>query len=348
MVSHHFNMYKVCISCFTYNQARYIVDTMNGFVMQETDFPFVATIVDDASTDDAPQVISRYFEEYFDINDSSTAFQEETDYGKVLFARHSINKNCYFAIVLLNENHYQRKKRKTLYLSRWRDNAEYIAPCEGDDYWTDPLKLQTQVEFLDGHGEYSLCCHRYRIFNQRSGSWEKDYVHALFDKHPEGFSFTRSDNLKTWITKTMTLMYRRDWLIEEEFQGYKYRCDEHLNYHLLSHGPGYCLPFVGAVYRRTDSGVFASLPEKAKRMRGVLIRSELLSHNLKDCDLKENVFFLIKKCLNKNCSLKGMMTPISICLKSYYLTDGFTATLRVAKKLLSSYIKGVFARIRVK
>ena len=341
-------MFKVCIRCNTYNHSCFIEEALRGFVIQKTDFPFVVAIVDDASIDGTPQIITSFFGRYFDTGDSSIACREETEYGTVLFARHNTNSNCYFAIVLLKENHYSKKKSKLPYLSRWRDEAEYIASCEGDDYWTDPMKLQTQAVFLDEHEEFSLCCHRYKIYNQKNGTWEEDYVHALFDNHPEGFSFTRSDNLKTWITKTMTLMYRRAWLIEEEFQEYKYRCDEHLSYHLLSHGPGYCFPFVGAVYRRTDSGVFASLPEKSKRMRGVLIRSELLGKNLSDNDLRDNVYSLIKKCLNKNCSLKGMIPPISICLKSYYLTDGFTASLRVAKKFLSSYIKGVFAKIRVK
>lgn len=314
---------------------------MNGFVMQETDFPYVAIIVDDASTDNAQQVITNYFEKAFETDESSIAFKEDTRYGKVLFARHSINKNCYFAIVLLQENHYSQRKSKYPYISRWQENAKYIALCEGDDYWTDPLKLQIQVDFLDEHKDYSLCCHRYRIYNQECDSWEDDYVHALFERHPNGFAFSRSDNLKTWITKTVTLVYRADWDVMEELQRYKYRCDEHLNYLLLSHGPGYCFPFIGAVYRRTDSGVFAPLPSKTKRLRGVLIRSELLASNLEDNDLKEDVYFRIKNCLNADHSLSGLIRPIGICLKSYYLTEGLMSSLRIAKRIFGSFKKGL-------
>ena len=340
--------YKVCTRCFTYNQEAFVLDALNGFVAQETCFPAVYIIVDDASTDNEPQVVRDYFTENFNTQDSTIAFQEETEYGEILYAQHKINKNCFFVILFLKENHYSQKKSKAPYLSRWVDKSEYIAMCEGDDFWTDPLKLQAQVDFMDEHEEYSLCCHRYRIHNLKSDTWEPDYAHALFNNHPNGFSFTRSDNLKTWITKTMTLMYRRDWVTEEELQGYKYRCDEHLNYHLLSRGPGYCLPFDGAVYRRTDSSVFAPLPEKTKWMRGLFIRSELLANNLKDNDLKEDVYFRAKKYMNKYHSLKGMWSPIRVCLKSYYLTEGLAASLCVAKKFLSSYIKGVFSRIRVK
>ncbi len=333
--------YTVCTQCFTYNQASYILDTLNGFVAQRTDFPVIYTIVDDASTDNEPQILQDYLCEFFSIDDSAVAYREETDYGIVLYAQHKVNKNCYFVVTLLKENHYSQGKSKYPYISRWRDNAKYIALCEGDDYWTDPSKLQTQVDFLDEHKDYSLCCHRYRIYNQECDSWEDDYVHALFERHPNGFAFSRSDNLKTWITKTVTLMYRADWDVMGELQRYKYRCDEHLNYLLLSHGPGYCFPFIGAVYRRTDSGVFAPLSAKTKRLRGVLIRSELLANNLEDNDLKEDVYFRIKECLHVDHSLNRLMRPIGICLKSYYLTEGHRGGFRIAKKLLGSYLKGI-------
>ena len=152
-------MYKVCIRSYTFNHAQYIEDAMNGFVMQETDFPFVATIVDDASTDETPHVIVSYFERYFDTNDSSLAYRENTDFGTVLFARHKNNSNCYFAIVLLNENHHSIKKSKRPYLSRWINDVPYIAICEGDDYWTDPLKLQKQIDYLNNNQDCSLCVH---------------------------------------------------------------------------------------------------------------------------------------------------------------------------------------------
>ena len=151
-------MYKVYIRCYTYNHAQYIEDAMNGFVMQETDFPFVAIIVDDASTDGTPQVITSYFDGFFDTEDSSVAFREESEYGTILYARHKTNPNCYFAVVLLNENHY-KKKSKRPYLTRWIKDVPYVALCEGDDYWTDSMKLQKQVDYLDNHPKCSLCVH---------------------------------------------------------------------------------------------------------------------------------------------------------------------------------------------
>jgi glycosyltransferase involved in cell wall biosynthesis len=148
-------MYKVCIQCNAYNHSGLIEDAMNGFVMQKTDFPFVAAIVDDASTDGTPRVITNFFERNFNIEDKTVSSRKDMGYGTVLFARHRTNLNCYFAILLLNENHYSQRKRKDPYLKPWVDNSEYIALCEGDDYWTDSLKLQKQVDYMEVHPE---CC----------------------------------------------------------------------------------------------------------------------------------------------------------------------------------------------
>jgi glycosyltransferase involved in cell wall biosynthesis len=146
--------YLVRVSCMTYNQSAYITDAMNGFTMQQTDFPFVCTIVDDASTDGEQEVIRNYLKEQFDLQNTSVSSEKDTDYGHVTFAQHKTNKNCFFAVILLKENHYSQKKSKALYLTEWMD-TKYVALCEGDDYWTDPLKLQRQVDFLEMNVAYS-------------------------------------------------------------------------------------------------------------------------------------------------------------------------------------------------
>ena len=151
--------YTVCTRCFTFNQESYILDALNGFVSQNTSFPVVSVIVDDASTDNGPKVILDFFNENFDIQDPLVAYQEEIEYGTVFFAQHKINRNCFFAILFLKQNHYSQKKSKLPYLSRWIDEVPYVALCEGDDYWTDPLKLQKQVDYLETHPDCMLCVH---------------------------------------------------------------------------------------------------------------------------------------------------------------------------------------------
>ena len=148
--------FLVRIHCETYNQEPYIKDALTGFVIQETVFPVVYTIVDDASTDCNAEVIREFVNENFDSNNTLIAYEKDTAYGHVTFAQHKTNKNCFFAVVYLIENHYSQKKSKMPYLAEWT-NTKYIAECEGDDYWTDPLKLQKQVDFLEGHEDYEMC-----------------------------------------------------------------------------------------------------------------------------------------------------------------------------------------------
>ena len=103
----------VTVSCMTYNHEPYITDALNGFAMQQTSFPFVCTIIDDASTDRNAEVIRNYVSENFDLQDTSIAYEKDMDYGHVTFARHKTNENCYFAVIYLKENHYSQKKSKT-------------------------------------------------------------------------------------------------------------------------------------------------------------------------------------------------------------------------------------------
>lgn len=153
----YFTQYMVSVKCITFNHARFIKDAMDGFTIQKTDFPFVCVIIDDASTDGEPEIIRKYLSDNFDLEGSEFARKDETDNYYLIFARHKTNLNCYFAILFLKENHY-RKKSKDTYIKEWVENSKYIALCEGDDYWTDPLKLQKQVDFLESHPDYSMCC----------------------------------------------------------------------------------------------------------------------------------------------------------------------------------------------
>lgn len=141
--------FKVTVRCFTFNQAKYVTETLDGFCMQQTNFPFVCTIVDDASTDGEQQLLLDYVQEHFDLEDFSVSYQKETDYAAIIYAQHKDNRNCYFALLLLKENHYSKRKSKMQYLNEWRDGVEYEALCEGDDYWIDQYKLQKQVDILD-------------------------------------------------------------------------------------------------------------------------------------------------------------------------------------------------------
>lgn len=155
----------VIIRCWTFNHGQYIRECLDGFVMQKTDFPFAAIVVDDASTDNEPDLLWDFINKELE---SSTAQRDETeDYVRVT-ATHKTNHNCMFVFFFLKYNHYSIKKNKRQYLKEWEDNAKYIAGCEGDDYWTDPLKLQKQIGFLESHPDFTMTCHRIQCYSQTS------------------------------------------------------------------------------------------------------------------------------------------------------------------------------------
>lgn len=148
--------YKVTVKCCTYNQATYITDALNGFVIQETDFPFVCCVIDDASTDGEQEVIKKYVAENFNLSEPNIAYEKETDDAHITFARHKSNKNCFFAVLYLKRNLYNDNQKKLGLISEWTENSEYIALCEGDDYWTNASKLRMQVDFLDSNPDYGM------------------------------------------------------------------------------------------------------------------------------------------------------------------------------------------------
>ena len=118
----------VSVCCITYNHEPYIRQCLDGFMMQKTTFPFEVLIHDDASTDGTADIIREYEIKYPDI--VKPIYQKENQYSK--------------GIAISRTYNYPRAKGK------------YIALCEGDDYWIDPLKLQKQVDFLEKHPEYVL------------------------------------------------------------------------------------------------------------------------------------------------------------------------------------------------
>lgn len=196
--------WKVCVRCFTFNHAPYIIDALNGFCMQETSFPFVCTIVDDASTDSEPEIIKSYLEEHFDLCEDYLNNIRETDDYQLVFVRHKSNKNCFFAVLFLKYNHRQVKKNKFTYIEEWINNSKYIAICEGDDYWIDPAKLQKQATFLEANPDYTICA------TNALTLWENGVnVPSYFRKFYKDGEFTMSQLIGNWAFATATLFYRR-------------------------------------------------------------------------------------------------------------------------------------------
>ena len=122
---------RVSVLCLAYNHAETIADALEGFLKQKADFGIEVLVNEDCSTDNTAEILKNYAERYPEI--IRPVFQTENQYSKDV---------CIEYVYLLP-------------LAK----GEYIAFCEGDDYWTDSEKLQRQVDFLDTHPDYSACVH---------------------------------------------------------------------------------------------------------------------------------------------------------------------------------------------
>lgn len=162
--------FVVRVNCMTFNQAPFILDTLNGFCIQKTSFPFLCTIFDDNSSDGEPDIIRQYMLDHFDFEDGSIAKNDETEDYVLSFAQNKNNKNCFFAVYYLKYNHFKKGKgnqHKKGYSNRIVDTFLYEANCEGDDYWIDPYKLQKQVDILEANPDFTMVCNRTRLLSVR-------------------------------------------------------------------------------------------------------------------------------------------------------------------------------------
>lgn len=292
--------YLVCVQCMTFNQSQYIIDTLNGFVMQRTKFPFVIIIVDDASTDGEQTVIRNFISEQFDIADTTVAYEKETDYAHITYAQHSTNQNCYIAAIYLKENHYSKGKSKFSYLSDWRDNVKYEALCEGDDYWIDPLKLQKQVDFLERNPEYvmSHTSVDYLYMNVNRIIPYKD-IEINTPLNIEG-KVLLEDILTKYRVQTLSVVYRKDIynkIIESDtflYRGaYFLMGDTQLWFGFARLGKIHFLPEVTCIYRRNPNSV-SNQTDLKKQKRFSLSSAEMRYYISLNYDLKKETKKKIK------------------------------------------------------
>ena len=128
----------VSVCCVTYNHEKYIAQTIDSFLMQRTDFRYEILIHDDASTDDTGAILDEY----------SARFPDKIH------------------VIRQIENQYSRIPIIFPRFLLPRARGKYIALCEGDDFWTDKLKLSSQVELLEEKQKIDLCFHNTQVFDE--------------------------------------------------------------------------------------------------------------------------------------------------------------------------------------
>lgn len=237
--------FLVCVRCFTFNHAPYIEDAMNGFCLQQTSFPYVCVIVDDASTDGEQEVINNYIQHNFELADEIVVRKEETDDYYFTFAQHKTNKNCFFATYLLKYNHYN-KKDKFLYFSKFYDNVKYHALCEGDDYWIYPLKLQRQVNVMEANSELSMCFHNAVVIYDDTPRQPR-----IFNQIIENKEIPLDNLISQWLVPTASMFYRNSCLPLFPVKEKIISGDLQMIIHFAGKGKVYALKDVMSIYRMT-------------------------------------------------------------------------------------------------
>ena len=212
--------YLVAIRCTVYNHEPYLRQCLDGFVMQKTNFPFVAIVHDDASTDNSAAIIREYAEKYPDI--IKPIYETENQWHK-----------------------QDGSLRRIMYEALNATGCKYIAMCEGDDYWTDPLKLQKQVDYMESHPECSLCFHRVQIYDENTKTFDHDFLEDI-PYSTSGLRLAQGNYIHS-----VSVMYRN---VNEIFDKYnslgKLTMGDQILYHLfVQYGTMVKLPDVMAVYR---------------------------------------------------------------------------------------------------
>ena len=248
--------FLVSIHCMTYNHASFIEDTMNGFCIQQTNFPYIAIICDDASTDGEQDVIKSYLDKHFVDNTSSEYWSWEDEEAFFFYARHQQNIQCYFLVILLKTNYYSQGKDKKHLWEEWERKVKYVALCEGDDYWTKSNKLQLQVDELDKHTDCSFCVTDYDEYNEY---FKEFHTHQLeINRNIQGGLIFLSINdclHRGFFTKTLTAVYRKDALMQSNYYLYRAQYDMPMFYALLTQGNCIFVNEVMGVYRLSDAGI---------------------------------------------------------------------------------------------
>lgn len=212
---------KVSVVMLTYFHEPYVRHALESIRMQKVNFPYEVLVGDDASKDGTQVILKEYARNYPDIFKVTL---RKTNLGA--------NRNAYDLLM--------------------RARGQYIAMLEGDDYWTDPEKLQTQVDFLDSHPRFIGCAHKCVVVNEKE---RPDYTASPHWTIPKKI-FTLDDFLKQEETpgQSSTEVFRNIFLDKSKDYTALYRVhpivgDKTRTLMLLSQGNYYCWNKVMSAYR---------------------------------------------------------------------------------------------------
>lgn len=209
---------KLSVFVVTYNQEQYIRQCLDSIVMQQTNFDYEVIIGEDCSTDRTPQICDEYAEKYPFIK----VYYHPKNLGLV--------KNWEFVL-----NHC---------------SGEYVAMIEGDDYWTNPKKLQIQVDYLEKHKDIAL------TFTSAQVAYEGGDVHNehIFD-HLTSRTYLLEEIYEKWSILTSTVVFRKSPVFPISYPKEIYINDTYTFMRIMQYGLAYCFAEQWTTYRRHASNL---------------------------------------------------------------------------------------------
>ncbi len=267
------------VICLTYNHAAFVKETLDGFLRQETDFPLEVIVHDDASTDATAAIIREYAARYPSV--IKPIYQQQNQY----------RLGVPFSTRLFAQA-----------------EGKYIAYCEGDDYWTDPRKLQIQVDFLEQHRDYVMTYHDAYMFNSQ-GVVRSPHMQGKFRKDA-----TARELMQARPVSTLTVCFRN--LVHElppELHGVEVLdiCWWSL---LGAHGKGKFIEEIKpGAYRVHEGGIFSMRDSKQRIQMSMHAYYSLARyyHRIGDPSLYE--YFMIQVFAQALASISPLSKLLALC-----------------------------------
>ncbi|MCI9033101.1 MAG: glycosyltransferase [Lachnospiraceae bacterium] len=218
----------VSIICSTYNHEKYIKDALDGFLMQKTNFEIEIVIHDDASTDNTVIILKEYEKNYPEL--IRVIYETENQFSKSKYPPQFFNN-------------FMRKEL----------NGKYIAMCEGDDYWIDCDKLQTQIDYMESNYDCVMTGHDTICLNCQTGE-KKRLMLCQEDKDITVNGFIKDEEDIT----TASLVFRREMLYMDDFFLEVSVGDYPLKLYCLTKGKVHYFERPMSVYRYLREGSWSS------------------------------------------------------------------------------------------
>ncbi|HMP32617.1 MAG TPA: glycosyltransferase, partial [Saprospiraceae bacterium] len=246
----------VSVVMITYKHEAFIREAIEGVLMQECDFDVELIIADDGSPDDTSSIVQ---------NIISTHPKGHW----IKYTRHQENKGM----------------MPNFIWSLQQCKGKYIALCEGDDYWIDPLKLQKQVDFLEENKEYSMC------FTNRKMLINNNFI----DQLSEESEYITQDIYSGFIPSTQTIVFRTNSLNANLLSTYNSPSGDRLLCFILSlDGKIKKLNFTSAIYRYTEDGIWSSFDYETQQYKS-LQRLFDFKNNIADPILSDSKIIISRK-----------------------------------------------------